>query len=460
MLRKLLVLLLSLCLVASVVGCGQTEEDSASTNTEAKTENKEDTKREESKTEDDIVEADVKPSGTITVWGWDYIKSNIDILLEDFNKEYPDIKVIVEVPGGTSDLYQKYLLALSAGEGIPDVVALETSNVAQFVETGGLLDITDRVAPYKDKIAEAKWPALTNDGKVYGMPWDSGPVGIYYRRDVFEAAGFDSSPESVAELLSTWDKYLETAKIIKEKTGAYMFSESVEKPSGRTFEIMLWQQGQLYIDTDGQPIINSEVAINTLDFLGEFVRNDLVDNSQEWTQPWYDAMGNGTVATAINAVWMGGFLSGWIAPDAVGQWGVIPMPVWEEGGARTSNSGGSNYVISDTTENPEAAWAFVEFYLGREDSNLTMYQNTDVFPSLIEVYEDDFFKEEIEYYAGQPIRALFADLVDEIPSVEYTSKYPVANEAVINAIQRYFLLGESSEEALGVAQQEVIDAIQ
>jgi lactose/L-arabinose transport system substrate-binding protein len=452
--KRLLALLLSMMMIVSLVGCGSKEEvkpvgeDTTATVTEAETE-----------TEAEGM-TDVKPSGTITVWGWDYIKTNIDLLIEDFNKAYPDIEVIVEVPGGTADVYQKYLLALSSGEGIPDVVALETSHVAQYIETGGILDITDRVAPYKDLIVEAKWPALTKDNKVYGMPWDSGPVGIYYRRDVFEAAGYDSSPEAVAELLKTWDDYLEVAKVIKEKTGSYMFSESIEKPTGRTYEIMLWQQGQLYFDEGGQPIINNDTAIKTLDFLGEFVKNDLVDNSEEWTQPWYDSMASGNVATAINAVWMGGFLSGWIAPDAIGMWGVVPMPVWQEGGSRTANSGGSNFVISKDTENPEAAWAFTEFYLGRAESNLAMYQGTDAFPSLKSIYSDPFFEEAIDYYAGQAIRKVFAELVSEIPPVEYTANFPVANEAVRDAIQRYFLLGETSQEALSQAQATVTESVQ
>ena len=460
MLKKFLVILLALLMVFSIVGCSKPEESVETTTTEdtemAQTVDSEQ-KTPQAEAEDAVEE---KPSGTITVWGWEQIKVNVDLLIEDFNKEYPDIEVNFEIPGTNNDLYQKYLLALSAGEGIPDVVTLESSNLPQFIEAGGLLDITDKVTPYVDKIVESKWASVTKDGKMYGMPWDIGPVGLYYRRDVFEAAGYDSSPEAVAALLATWDDYYEVAKVIKENTGKYMLAESVEKPTARTMEILLWQRGQLYFDADGTPLLNTPIAVESLEFLGKLKDADVIDNSEEWTQPWYDSIANGNIATIINASWMGGFISGWIAPDTSGQWGVVPLPAYEVGGAVTANSGGSNFAISKESQNPEAAWAFVEFYLGRVDSNLAIYEATDIFPALKETYASDFFKEPVPFYADQSVRSVFAELAQQVPAVRYTANYQVAKDAMNDAIQRYFLNGETSSEALNYAQSCVEDAIQ
>ena len=155
MLKKFLVILLALLMVFSIVGCSKPEESDETTAAEdteiTQTETSEQATP-QAETEDTVAE---KPSGTITVWGWEQIKVNVDLLIEDFNKEYPDIEVNFEIPGTNNDLYQKYLLALSAGEGIPDVVTLESSNLPQFIEAGGLLDITDKVTPYVDKIVES-----------------------------------------------------------------------------------------------------------------------------------------------------------------------------------------------------------------------------------------------------------------------------------------------------------------
>jgi len=395
-----------------------------------------------------------KPNGTITVWGWEFVQRSTDAVMEDFKAEYPDIEVVFEViPAG--DLYQKLLLALSAGEGVPDVATVETSHLAQMVATGALEDLTEKITPYKDKMNAFKWTDATMDGKIYAMPWDSGPVALYYRRDVFEKAGYSSDPTEVAKLLVTWEDYYEVAKVIKEKTGAYMFAESKEQNGGRTFEKLMWQQGKWYFDENGNPALDSPEAIRTLEFIGRFVKEDLAENTVEWTQPWYDGMANGNVATIIGAVWMGGFLREWIAPDTGGLWGVVPLPAWEPDGIRTANDGGSNFVIPKDAKNKEAAWAYIEFMLGGEESHIKMFKATDVFPSLETTYDDPFFDEEIEYFGGQKFRRIFAELAQDIPSIQYTKNYSLANEILRNAFLEHVLNDKPADEVLKKANEEL-----
>ena len=45
------------------------------------------------------------------------------------------------------------------------------------------------------------------------MPWDSGPVVLYYRRDMFEKAGVD--PASI----ETWDDFVEAGKKVVAANG-------------------------------------------------------------------------------------------------------------------------------------------------------------------------------------------------------------------------------------------------
>src|SRR5258708_38988624 len=136
------------------------------------------------------VNAQAKPKGDITVWMWKSDWDNVvnSKILDDFNKEYPDIKVNrVDIASG--DVYQKLPIAISAGTGAPDVSLIEDSAMGRFVALGGLMDLTEQTKPYKDQIVAYKWDQVTKDGKVYGMPWDFGPVVTYYRRDIFKAAG-------------------------------------------------------------------------------------------------------------------------------------------------------------------------------------------------------------------------------------------------------------------------------
>ena len=136
------------------------------------------------------------PSGKIVVWGWKAAMTDTMVasgVVDDFKAAYPDVEVeIVEYQ--PADVYVNFPLALTAGEEDPDVVLIESSHLAEIVALGGLLDLTDKVTPYVEDINDYRWPDATLDGKIYAMPWDSGPVVLYYRRDVFEKAGLPSEP--------------------------------------------------------------------------------------------------------------------------------------------------------------------------------------------------------------------------------------------------------------------------
>lgn len=56
---------------------------------------------------------------------------------------------------------------------------------------------------------------MTLDGQVYGMPFDSGVTGLYYRKDYLEQAGF--KPEDMQDL--TWDRFIEIGQQVEAKTG-------------------------------------------------------------------------------------------------------------------------------------------------------------------------------------------------------------------------------------------------
>ncbi|MBC7958536.1 MAG: extracellular solute-binding protein, partial [Vallitaleaceae bacterium] len=292
------------------------------------------------------------------------------------------------------------------------------------------------------------------------MPWDSGPVALYYRTDVFEKAGLPTDPAEVSNLLKTWDDYYNTAKIIKEKTGSFMFPESQEKSTGRNFEKLLWQQGNFYFNEAGVPQLDNPEAVKAMTFLTKFVKEGLADNTEEWTQPWYDSLANGNVATIFAASWMGGFFSSWIAPDAVGLWKVVPLPTWPGSTNTAANDGGSNLVVSDTSKNKDAAWAYVEFMLGREESQLNMYKTMDVFPSLETTYSDEFFNEDMPYFGNQKVRSVFADTVSQIPVISYTKNYSQANESLKEAYAKIIYNNISVEQALKEANDQVKSKIE
>lgn len=394
-------------------------------------------------------------SAKLVVWGWEAAINTLKEVAPDFKKAYPNVTVeyVVQPP---ADTYRNIQLAVSAGSGAPDISVIEDSHLAQLVELGALSDITEQVTPYVPFMNAYKWQAAQLDGRYYALPWDSGPVAVYYRRDVFETAGVDPAT------IQTWEDFYQAAKTIKAKTGVPMWQNSKARNSGRLFEKLIWQRGLGYVDPTGAVILDKDPReLEVLEYMDKFWKEGLSLDNEEWTDPWYAAFADGKVATEVGAVWMGTFFKSFIAPKAAGTWGVFKLPRWEPTDPQASNDGGSQLAIFEQSEQQEAAWAYIQFHLGRPESQLLMYQKQDFFPSLEATYKDPFFEEPDPYFGGDKARTLFSEIVAEIPSAGmYTTDYQEMNTLLFPEIQKFALGQQTAQEALANAAKLIRDQTQ
>ena len=96
-------------------------------------------------------------------------------VLADCEAEYPEVGVEL-IEYSPTDIYQQLPLAIASGVGAPDISFIASAYLAQFVNFGGLADLTEQVQPYLDRISDFKWQDAMKDGRYYAMPWDIGPV--------------------------------------------------------------------------------------------------------------------------------------------------------------------------------------------------------------------------------------------------------------------------------------------
>ncbi len=133
---------------------------------------------------------------------WQFSTRDADIAawndaIAAFEKVNPDIKVNMEIVPW-SEQQQRLVSALSAG-GLPDVSMLGNNVVAQFQAAGALAPLDDYIAAYDketgDDFAANVWPGDKGYYNLAGKWWAS-PVNVetralYYRKDLFKAAGLD-----------------------------------------------------------------------------------------------------------------------------------------------------------------------------------------------------------------------------------------------------------------------------
>lgn len=399
------------------------------------------------------------PSGEITVWMWENAKVSLDPLADKFAEMYPDITVNYETMPN-EDLYSKYILAAQTGEGGPDVVIIESEMLPMMIQTGSLMDVTDRIGDDVSNFNKGKIEMATGeDGKIYAVPWDSAPSAMMYNRQIFKDAGLSDDPAEVEKMLATWDSYKDTMKTIKDATGCYAFATQRTNVRYTHFTGMMAQKSatedEFVFNKAGDVNFDSEFGVRVGQFLTDMFQEDLIYDAARYTQQHDQAYKDDKVATIFGAAWMMPILKEAYGADREGNWGVVPMPVWDEGDARTSEDGGSNLAITANSKNPDAAWAYVNFHLMNTESQLEMYRN-GLFPAWEPAYGDPSVSMEDPFFGGQNAVAVFETLAPEVPAVNYTKDYQRAAEAIKVALElSYNDNGKTVAENLKAAADEV-----
>ena len=122
-------------------------------------------------------------SGHVTLWGGANLTSAAQIVLEGFSKEHPDVSLSYE-KFPFKEYPTKMRLQLSTGADTPDVMIVHDFLVDAFIKAGWLADLSSVVSP--DAFLVGALDNVTVDGKIYGIPGQSNPTGLWYRSDIFK----------------------------------------------------------------------------------------------------------------------------------------------------------------------------------------------------------------------------------------------------------------------------------
>lgn len=387
-------------------------------------------------------------SGTVKVWSWDVAAKALKDVVPAFEKQHPKVKVEV-TDIGYDNAYDKISVGLQSGHGLPDVLTIETDHMAGYIGAfpNGLVDLAPAADSMKADFDPTKWDASTDgNGHLYSMPWDDGPVGLFYRRDYFKAANVDPSS------IKTWDDFVSAGKKIKAATGKKMLVMDVTNGDS-LFGTLMQQQGASYFTKDGKVSLDSPQALKALQLEKTLQDNGLIDNEKGW-DGLVSATKAGKVATQPTAVWWTGTLTSEM-PNLSGKFGVLPLPAFEPGGATTSNNGGSTLAIPSQSKNAKAAWEFIKFALANKDNAVAMMKSEGLFPSYLPALADPYFQAPQPYFGGQPIYTWFGDALKHIPPFVYTSDSTKASDIVYNMVAGVLLNGKDPSSALSGAAKQI-----
>lgn len=395
-------------------------------------------------------------SGSITAWmpASCYFCGAADL----WNERHPDTPVEVIMAGaGTegAEVTAKWQAALRTGQGGTDIYQSQPSQIPKNMLHQQLYDWTDRIEPIRDKLVPFKLRECTHPktGRVYGIPFQLGVVGAYYREDLLQEVGY--THDMLDDL--SWDEYVELGRKLKQDKGIYL---DYGTPSSTVFfQNLLWLAGGSFTNQDGTEItIDNEIAIDVMNKIKVLYDEDLMAPMDAASAPFYTALREGQVAILWNATWFGGYFHANLAEgdDGFGQWRNVRLPYLVEGGPRTVNRGGSPLESPAFTANPDLTWAVLEFAMGTVEGAMAMMRLGTVV-SNIEALQTQEFKETTWPYAGDwHMNELWAEYAADVPNTFYFT--PVFDEAVtiLANHQPQILRGEVSvEEGLQAAAEEI-----
>lgn len=117
-------------------------------------------------------------------------------LIEEYEKEHPNVKINVETVGGGAD-YSAALKAKFNSGDYPDIFFNGGfSELDLWIEH--LEDMTDE--PWVEHLVDAAKPPMTKDGRIYGMPVNLEGYGFLYNKELFAQAGISETPKTLDEL--------------------------------------------------------------------------------------------------------------------------------------------------------------------------------------------------------------------------------------------------------------------
>jgi len=207
MIKKMISVVVTLCLVLSLTAC-QGKSDTTASGANDSTDAQEITQA----TTKDVVEPTSEPrevelnimmSFPQYMDQWEtYCKQFEDKMLKEENIK---VKVNLEMP--SSDQYDSVLQARLTGDDAPDLYTIHSNNIKIYNEAGYLTDLSNETLA--GKVFDNVKQTVSIDGKMLAVPIESTAWGVLYNKDIFTECGLQT-PNTLEELKNV-------CKVLKEK---------------------------------------------------------------------------------------------------------------------------------------------------------------------------------------------------------------------------------------------------
>lgn len=313
-------------------------------------------------------DADGKVHLRFSSWDSDESLDLQQALVDKFNEKNPDIQVTLEAYG--SDYDTKIAAGIGAKDA-PDVMYMW--NYPQYKDALEPLDeyINAEGDKYKENFYETLWNYNSLDEVTLGIPTGFTTHGVYYNKDMFDAAGIDYPKADW-----TWEDLEQTATDLTNEKKNEVGYAMMGKPDPYDFEMYLWGNGASYTNEKGELAgnLDSKNSIEVFDTFQGMLKNEVAiategDGATE--------MSTGSVGMFVNGSWSMKTLE-----DAGINYGLVEIPNFtnHKSASIISSSGVS---ISKYSKHKKEAFEFIKFWTGEEANQERINYELPVLKSVV-----------------------------------------------------------------------------
>jgi multiple sugar transport system substrate-binding protein len=321
---------------------------------------------------------------TLRFWGLGREGEVVQVLVNDFEKEHPGVRVRVQqIPWSAA---HEKLLTAHVGDAAPDLAQLGNTWIPEFEALRALvpLDSFLQASPTVDSahFFPGIWETNVIEGATYGIPWYVDTRVVFYRKDLLEQAGFATFPE-------TWEQWIAAMRAIKRQVGPHRYPIYLPSNEWHQPVILGMQAGSQLLKDQGSYATFTEPEFKrAFDFYIQLYRDSLapIKGLNDVANP-YQEFERGYFAMWITGPWNLGEFANRL-PDSMQQrWATAPLPGPDGPASRVSLAGGSSVVLFRSSKHQKEAWQLIEF-LSRPEQQQRFYELTGDLPARADAWND------------------------------------------------------------------------
>jgi multiple sugar transport system substrate-binding protein len=288
--------------------------------------------------------------------------------IEAFQEANPDINVTLE-SADFSTYYTRLNTNLAAGRA-PDVFMMSGA----YFYAGAMRNAFKDLGPFLEQSDIDLNNYFTEEsnsvyqGKIYAVPEELDIMALAYNKDLFDEAGvaYPTEDWDWDDLLDAATKLTRTTDDGRQTYGIYAVN-NIQEMWGN----LVKQNGGSFLTPDmKQAAINTPESQEAIQFAVDLIHKYKVSPSAQGVSslPGYIESGGSPFMTGLVAMkFQGNYELGVLLESDAFQWDVVTMPQRKiKGGLAWSQA----WVMYEKTQQPEAAWRFIEFMMSEEGNKV------------------------------------------------------------------------------------------